>query len=488
MKLIIKKLFGKYDYEFDFDKELNILIGENGCGKSTILKIIKYLSNNDLSSLSKIKFEEITLIYEDKKETIYYDDIIQNKIVNQYDFRRKLYNFIRNYKFQHYELNTNNIINEFNLFFESMIAELSIDLKYQKNEDFDNFEEYIFKDLIACGADPRKELIDYFPKEYIKFLPLYGSKDYFKFIFLCSKLQNESQSPFFFEIVGKSFNSMVSNDFSILNPINYIYDFTTFREIQIKKHFNTYERMKEILKILKENRQEDRKYLHFSDCIYNDGISNLEQYEKVKIVLDDLFFNNGLEYLFLKDEDEYIFLDKLHNCFNKFYENIRDDSYGYFITDHYETSKIFEYIISNYKNIKKDFFNEPKLKKYIEVISKYITTKEIKFDDELNFLITDKATKKVIDFNDLSSGEKKIMKLFDIVIFGRYDTWSSAGEEKLLLFDEPELSLSIFWQEMMLDDLMDLLPESSFNKIIICTQSPSILNEDKIKYLIEVKK
>ena len=44
---------------YEFKEGVNVIVGENGCGKSTILKIIKYLSNQDYNSLSKIKFDYI---------------------------------------------------------------------------------------------------------------------------------------------------------------------------------------------------------------------------------------------------------------------------------------------------------------------------------------------------------------------------------------------------------------------------------------------
>ena len=48
-KITIKGLFGRSDITLNFDKEVNIYIGENGLGKTTILNM--YLSNTIMTQL-----------------------------------------------------------------------------------------------------------------------------------------------------------------------------------------------------------------------------------------------------------------------------------------------------------------------------------------------------------------------------------------------------------------------------------------------------
>ena len=61
MKITIHKLFNKYNYHLKLDKKLNIIVGENGVGKSTVLRIINDIVHNDLTNLAKIEFEKISL-------------------------------------------------------------------------------------------------------------------------------------------------------------------------------------------------------------------------------------------------------------------------------------------------------------------------------------------------------------------------------------------------------------------------------------------
>jgi predicted ATPase len=56
-------------------------------------------------------------------------------------------------------------------------------------------------------------------------------------------------------------------------------------------------------------------------------------------------------------------------------------------------------------------------------------------------------------------------------------------KSNIYIFDEPELSLSIYWQSMLLDDI---LKYGRRFKTIIATQSPYMMNGNQIKYLLEV--
>lgn len=61
-KLKITGLFHKYNISVDFTRKLNVLIGANGIGKSTILKIVNALQNEDFVELSKYEFDSLETI------------------------------------------------------------------------------------------------------------------------------------------------------------------------------------------------------------------------------------------------------------------------------------------------------------------------------------------------------------------------------------------------------------------------------------------
>ena len=67
-----------------------------------------------------------------------------------------------------------------------------------------------------------------------------------------------------------------------------------------------------------------------------------------------------------------------------------------------------------------------------------------------------------IEFKKLSSGEKRIILLFLYIVFSK---------EKIILIDEPEISLSLNYQSKFVDDIVRLADNK---KIMMATHAPYI--------------
>ena len=52
---------GKSDVRLDLTNLVNIYVGENGCGKTLVLKILNYICTNRLANLHTIKFDKIEI-------------------------------------------------------------------------------------------------------------------------------------------------------------------------------------------------------------------------------------------------------------------------------------------------------------------------------------------------------------------------------------------------------------------------------------------
>ena len=68
-RLKIVNLFDRFDYDIDLGKDLTILTGPNGYGKSTILKILMSINKGNFIYFSRLNFEriEVEFINDDRK-------------------------------------------------------------------------------------------------------------------------------------------------------------------------------------------------------------------------------------------------------------------------------------------------------------------------------------------------------------------------------------------------------------------------------------
>lgn len=92
--------------------------------------------------------------------------------------------------------------------------------------------------------------------------------------------------------------------------------------------------------------------------------------------------------------------------------------------------------------------------------------KEIIYSDN-KISLKQMASGTLIDIDHLSSGEKQIVTLFAYLIL-------SGDKNFFVLFDEPELSLSVLWQENILDDILKL---NSVKGLIAATHSPNVIKK-----------
>ncbi len=83
----------------------------------------------------------------------------------------------------------------------------------------------------------------------------------------------------------------------------------------------------------------------------------------------------------------------------------------------------------------------------------------IKSDDDENASIV---------FSNLSSGEKQMISIFSKLYLDN-------DKDYFILFDEPELSLSIEWQRMLIPDIMKT---KCCRQLLAVTHSPFIFDND----------
>lgn len=104
----------------------------------------------------------------------------------------------------------------------------------------------------------------------------------------------------------------------------------------------------------------------------------------------------------------------------------------------------------------------------IDSLSEYFHEKIIDFTVNDGFVIRHSKNGSVIAPHSLSSGEKQLLILFSKII-------RRCSESSFIIIDEPEISLNIKWQRMLMDTLSFFVGESHA-QFIIATHSFEILS------------
>jgi len=85
-KVSIKGFWGRYNISTKFFKDVNIFIGKNGTGKTTLINLLQGVLTVDLELLYNLQFEEITLILSQKQKT---RKVVVSKIPNEFEIEYK---------------------------------------------------------------------------------------------------------------------------------------------------------------------------------------------------------------------------------------------------------------------------------------------------------------------------------------------------------------------------------------------------------------
>lgn len=127
---------------------------------------------------------------------------------------------------------------------------------------------------------------------------------------------------------------------------------------------------------------------------------------------------------------------------------------------------------------------EDEIIKYTTVCNKYLVGKSIEYcPEKMQIQLFQKG--KELNFNVFSSGEKQIVSLFAKLYLLPLKDLDWSNENKLLenltnkkfwiIFDEPELSLSVEWQKNILPDILE---SNRCEFLFVTTHSPFIFKND----------
>lgn len=419
-------LFEIYNYRITLENNINIFVAENGFGKTTILNIIVSLLKNDIEKLKTLPFTSIKIG-------------LGNKSV---------------------ELDKTEFLEDIN--YQEILSELRVYLpEYRYRELLRSYKKHGFLELDELLYLSRKYTPSRFFYEVIvnkvKYIESKNSKSLNKKLRQIQVLLKEDivYFPTYRRIEEKFFGS---NNLPYMDKLNF--------ESELKKsrmHFG----MDDVERIIQSITDRIKKesiddYYKMSSEILDDLLSNsvnlsdLSMYnidkEKIKIVIGRIGSNN-IKYM-----------DKL----NEFIEKDSLTENERFIT--YFTYKL-AMIYERQRNL------DEKIKKFVEVSNKYLVNKKIFYNDVLaEVKIINDENGSELKFNQLSSGEKQIISLFSKL-------YLEVKDKVIMIIDEPELSLSILWQEMLIKDMV----ESGKIELLIATTHSPFIYKNNLEYTKELR-
>jgi energy-coupling factor transporter ATP-binding protein EcfA2 len=107
-----------------------------------------------------------------------------------------------------------------------------------------------------------------------------------------------------------------------------------------------------------------------------------------------------------------------------------------------------------------------KISRYLEMCNKYLQPeKRLEFEENTLRIVLNDENGGILDLEKLSSGEKQVVALF----FHLFIEDTNA----FVIIDEPEISLSLRWQEDILSDIL----EANVTGLVVATHSPFVIGK-----------
>lgn len=438
---------GYMDFDITFNDGVSFLIGINGSGKTTVLKLISGLITPSYVDLLQIEFIEIELSIEIQANTticikcnkknnslvLFYNDekaifsilSAQNNNVNyppEYMFER-----LRN-EMIHFE--EDKVVKKIKDLNTPLFLGLNRTIKHLNSSGIDRFS-------IGRRSTNMDLLLE---SDYVD-MALKEIQDRFNQIAINNtQKQYQLHNNFRTMIFEESF-TVSEMSYNEVHPIDYTEE---LRRIELKEQdYNTTMEMLGLNKIEKKSQRFFEKMKHTLETLKKTpSLEGMNNQPLIRAEYYDALFNWLMNYKQLERIDQII---KYANDYSKNIQKLKDPFIRF--ADSVNT-----------------FFSEGK--------------KEIIIEDsgDIKALISDNKKKKNSIY-ELSSGEKQLIIILAHIAFYKEINRKSAP---IFIIDEPELSLHISWQEKFVDALLKANPDTQF---IMATHAPSIIAKTERKKL-----
>ncbi|MXV51229.1 AAA family ATPase [Pedobacter sp. HMF7647] len=455
-KYAINGLFNTQNVVIPFDENIKILIGENGLGKTTILNSLYYVLTKKWHKLIKIPFESIELTFD------------SNSIIR---FSKK-----------HLE------------------AYLMDDKRQRKRGHLQIISQ--LKSLIPNVNKLKEELLK---PDTVNQQTIINHQDIINYI-IKNRINQQIGAPT--GVLVDCLIRLLTDEFVLVfDDINKIIEEQLDTTIM---YFPTYRRVEEELQNLGQLRKISNDDFDFSDPFEEEErieLSNIEEETLIQFGMQDVetriksvlfqisemsltgfttvtgqVLSQMLKGFPTVDESSLLHLNKddieiiLNRVRGNLSETDRRNIIGIVESKKLSDKKDLVFFLSKLIGVyetQKELDN--RIKNFVAVCNKYLVGKELKFDESsVSIDIIRKKSGQMVKLNQLSSGEKQIVSLFSKIYLEEHSSIT-------VLFDEPELSLSIEWQKLLLPDI---LSSGKCKFLLAVTHSPFIFKNELDKYAV----
>lgn len=433
----ISNLHGNKTFDINIEDNTIILVGENGIGKTTVLQILFYALSGQFNSLAQYEFDSILIRIDGK------DEVIENSYVKDYarKLEKKLTRMLpRSISSQFSKMISSQFGSIHKKDLELVCKRFSIPIEYVLSEIssfvIDETEKHKFEALSKLTAASSGSQILY--------LPTYRRIEReLEFLLGKADIDNERRTP-------KSENDNLGSYVELvkfgMNDVVSLIDSALYK-----------------LKEFARTRLNSLTLNYLGDVVdmkYNDI-----QKEEIEAISCEMVAS----VLSRIPEDFLSSTQKSH--LSGTIDTVR--SGGGF--DHHEKviCHYFLKLISFQNELLKQ---EERIVNYFRICNSYLEGVKFGYDyDKFGYSITvidNNRGSNCVEMKQLSSGEKQVVSLFGHL-------YLSGKDRFIVLIDEPELSLSVPWQEKFLQDIQ----QSDFcTGLFSVTHSPFIYHNSLSKY------
>ncbi|MDI9365282.1 MAG: AAA family ATPase [Flavobacterium sp.] len=423
-------LFGTNDVTIPFKDGIKILVGENGLGKTQVLNLFYYTLERNFFRLGEFNFNKIILEFETEIIEISKSQI--DALIKEAFSDLTTQDFIEEFGYSHFEFLRNKFIQ---LKGNRVKLERELDYSYSYNK----YRKY-----------PLSRIFRIFEQ-----LELSSSNIFNQEIKNCEGIIKDSIKGY--DIMYFPTYRRVEED---LHSLGYDEDNINFDEDKTLIQFG----MDDV----------QRKFNHIQNTIDKQLKEGLAQFTKdiLNVVIEDVQPRNNL-FEKINEEDIDIILSRVGNLLP---QTQKDSVKNIIIKKEYK-NQLHGYLLQKLIDIyEKQKELDISVKIFRDVCNKYLINKEVFYDESaIKIFIKSHFTGYEIKLSKLSSGEKQIVSIFSKVYL------SEKEKRFIVLFDEPELSLSMVWQKQLLPDILD---SKKCDFLLAVTHSPFIFDNELDQYAV----